>query len=171
MQAMRFRAVADPPRGAAFPVNTRARLAIAFVTLWGSGYPLMSRFTAGEEITIARPFYDQVNGPLFLALLLLMGVGPLLPWRRATPASLRGTNIVTSGLFMFARLGMLIIAGMISLSLLAETVLLVPVVFAATWTGTRFFRSSSPERFYAALQFMLLAMAAALVVRGILKIL
>jgi uncharacterized membrane protein YfcA len=89
----------------------------------------------------------------------------------ATPASLRGTNIITSGLFMSARLAMLVVAGLISLSLLAETVLLVPVVFAATWTGTNFFRSSSPERFYAALQFMLLAMAAALVVKGILKIL
>ena len=38
---------------------------------------------------MARPFYDQVNGPLFLALVLLMGVGPLIPWRRANLASLR----------------------------------------------------------------------------------
>ncbi len=76
-------------REAAFLVNNLLLLGIAFVTLWGSVYPLISRLTAGEEITIARPFYDQVNGPLFLALLLLMGVGPLLPWRRATAASLK----------------------------------------------------------------------------------
>jgi len=76
-------------REAAFLVNNLLLLGIAFVTLWGSVYPLISRLTAGEEITIARPFYDQVNGPIFLALLLLMGVGPLLPWRRATAASLR----------------------------------------------------------------------------------
>ena len=76
-------------REAAFLVNNLLLLGIAFVTLWGSVYPLISRLTAGEEITIARPFYDQVNGPIFLALLLLMGVGHLLPWRRATAASLR----------------------------------------------------------------------------------
>ena len=76
-------------REAAFLVNNLLLLGIAFVTLWGSVYPLISRLIAGEEITIARPFYDQVNGPLFLALLFLMGVGPLLPWRRATVASLK----------------------------------------------------------------------------------
>ena len=76
-------------REAAFLVNNLLLLGVAFVTLWGSVYPLISRLTTGEEITIARPFYDQVNGPLFLALLLLMGIGPLLPWRRATAASLK----------------------------------------------------------------------------------
>ncbi len=76
-------------REAAFLVNNLLLLGIAFVTLWGSVYPLISRLTGEDEITIARPFYDQVNGPLFLALLLLMGIGPLLPWRRATGASLK----------------------------------------------------------------------------------
>jgi cytochrome c-type biogenesis protein CcmF len=76
-------------REAAFLVNNFLLLAIAFVTLWGTVYPLISRLLVGEEITVARPFYDQVNGPLLLGLLFLMGVGPLLPWRRATPASVR----------------------------------------------------------------------------------
>ncbi len=76
-------------REAAFLVNNLLLLAIAFVTLWGTVYPLVSRLTSGSEISVARPFYDQVNGPLLLALIFLMGVGPLLPWRRATPASVR----------------------------------------------------------------------------------
>ena len=76
-------------REAAFLVNNLLLLGVAFVTLWGTVYPLISKLAIGESITIARPFYDQVNGPLFLALLFLMGVGPLLPWRRATPAVAR----------------------------------------------------------------------------------
>ncbi len=76
-------------REAAFLVNNILLLGIAFVTLWGTVYPLFARLGGGEEITIARPFYDQVNGPLMLVLVLLMGVGPLLPWRRANWASLR----------------------------------------------------------------------------------
>ena len=81
-------------REAAFLVNNLLLLAIAFVTLWGTVYPLISRLTTGDEISVARPFYDQVNGPLLLALIFLMGVGPLLPWRRATPASLRRALLV-----------------------------------------------------------------------------
>ena len=76
-------------REAAFLVNNLLLLAVAFVTLWGTVYPLVSRATTGEEISVARPFYDQVNGPLMLGLIFLMGIGPLLPWRRATPASVR----------------------------------------------------------------------------------
>ena len=76
-------------REAAFLVNNMLLLAIAFVTLWGTVYPLLSRLTNDEEITVARPFYDQVNGPLMLALVFLMGVGPLIPWRKASIASLR----------------------------------------------------------------------------------
>ena len=76
-------------REAAFLVNNLLLLAIAFVTLWGTVYPLISRLTSGEDITVARPFYDQVNGPLMLALVFLMGVGPMLPWRRANWSSVR----------------------------------------------------------------------------------
>ena len=76
-------------REAAFLVNNMLLLAIAFVTLWGTVYPLISRLTNDEEITVARPFYDQVNGPLMLGLVFLMGVGPLIPWRKAGMASLR----------------------------------------------------------------------------------
>jgi cytochrome c-type biogenesis protein CcmF len=98
-------------REAAFLVNNLLLLAIAFVTLWGTVYPLISRLTSDEEITVARPFYDQVNGPLLLGLIFLMGVGPLLPWRRANLASVRRalTAPVTAGLvtvFVLAALGL-----------------------------------------------------------------
>jgi cytochrome c-type biogenesis protein CcmF len=76
-------------RESAFLVNNLLLLGVAFVTLWGTVYPLITKLAIGESITVARPFYDQVNGPLFLGLLILMGVGPLLPWRRATPSVAR----------------------------------------------------------------------------------
>ena len=76
-------------REAAFLLNNLLLLGIAFATLWGTVYPLLYRLFAEEKITLARPYFDQVNGPLMLALVLLMGVGPLLPWRRANWQSLR----------------------------------------------------------------------------------
>ncbi|HLF04080.1 MAG TPA: cytochrome c-type biogenesis CcmF C-terminal domain-containing protein [Dehalococcoidia bacterium] len=76
-------------REAAFLINNLLLLSIAAVTLWGTVYPLISRLAIGQEITVARPYYDQVNGPLMLGLVFLMGVGPLLPWRRASVRGLR----------------------------------------------------------------------------------
>ena len=89
-------------REAAFLVNNLLLLGIAFVTLWGTVYPLISPLTSGEEITVARPFYDQVNGPLMLALVFLMGVGPMLPWRRANWASVRRALAVPAGVAVLA---------------------------------------------------------------------
>ena len=83
-------------REAAFLINNLLLLAIAFVTLWGTVYPLLSQLFTGEEITLARPFYDQVNGPIFLALIFLMGVGPMLPWRQATWNTVRRSLLVPS---------------------------------------------------------------------------
>ena len=89
-------------REAAFLVNNLLLLGIAFVTLWGTVYPLISPLTSGEEITVARPFYDQVNGPLMLALVFLMGVGPMLPWRRANWASVRRALTAPAGVAALA---------------------------------------------------------------------
>ena len=100
-------------REAAFLINNLLLLGIAFVTLWGTVYPLISRLGAGEEITIARPFYDQVNGPLLLGLVFLMGVGPLLPWRRANLASLRRLPY-TAAVLMLVETFFLAVTGFIS---------------------------------------------------------
>ena len=76
-------------REAAFLVNNLLFLTIAFVTLWGVIYPLISDVVQGEIITVGKPFYDQVNGPLFLILIFLMGVAPFMPWRNASWSNLR----------------------------------------------------------------------------------
>src|SRR5207248_11758960 len=42
----------------------------------------------GVKATVGAPFFQQVDGPLFLVLLVLMGIGPLIPWRRASRGQL-----------------------------------------------------------------------------------
>ena len=78
-------------REAAFLVNNLLLLGVAFVTLWGVVYPLVSEVFSGFTVTVGEPFYNQVNGHIFLALMFLMGVGPLLPWRRAAGRAFRRT--------------------------------------------------------------------------------
>ena len=81
-------------REAAFLVNNLLLLGIAFVTLWGVVFPLISELATGDTITVGEPFFNSVNGPLMLALILLMGIGPLLPWRTATWQSVRRALLV-----------------------------------------------------------------------------
>jgi cytochrome c-type biogenesis protein CcmF len=81
-------------RESAFLVNNLLFLGIAFVTLWGVVFPIISELVLGRTITVGQPFYNSVNGPLFLALIFLMAIGPLLPWRNATWKSVRHAILV-----------------------------------------------------------------------------
>jgi cytochrome c-type biogenesis protein CcmF len=75
-------------REAAFLFNNLALLGICFSTFWGVLFPIFSEAVAGEKSVVGPPFFNQVNIPLFLALLFLMGVGPLIAWRRSNRKAL-----------------------------------------------------------------------------------
>nr|MBF6590250.1 heme lyase CcmF/NrfE family subunit [Ktedonobacterales bacterium] len=75
-------------REGSFLANNLLLTGIAFATFWGTVFPVISQVVRGQTMTVGRPFYQQVNGPLFLALIFVMGVGPLLAWRRASRASI-----------------------------------------------------------------------------------
>lgn len=89
-------------REAGFLANNWLLLAIVAATFWGTIFPLLSEAFQGTQIAIGPQFYRQVNGPIFLGLLLLMGIGPLLAWRRTSRTSLvrnfRWTTLLGLGL-------------------------------------------------------------------------
>ena len=97
-------------REAAFLVNNLLLLGIAFVTLWGVVFPLISEVARGTTVTVGAPFYNQVNGPLLLALIFVMGVGPLLPWRRASVRAL-GRSLLIPGLISLVLIVLLAVLG------------------------------------------------------------
>jgi cytochrome c-type biogenesis protein CcmF len=76
-------------REAAFLYNNLIFIGIAFSVLWGTIFPILSEAVRGEKITVGPPFFNTVNVPLGLLLLLLTGIGPLIAWRRASVANLR----------------------------------------------------------------------------------
>src|SRR5579884_2388049 len=76
-------------REASFLLNNVILLGIVFATFWGSIFPLVTEAIKGVKLTVGPPFFQRVDGPLFLILIALMGVGPLLPWRRASTRTLR----------------------------------------------------------------------------------
>ena len=71
-------------RESSFLFNNMLLITIALVTFWGTVFPLVSEAVTGNKATVGKPFYDQANGPIFLALVFLMGLGPLIPWRKAS---------------------------------------------------------------------------------------
>ena len=71
-------------RETGFLFNNLLFVSIAFATFWGTVYPMVSEALGNQRLTVGAPFYEKVNGPLFLLLVLLMGVGPLLAWRKTT---------------------------------------------------------------------------------------
>ncbi|MGH0031006.1 MAG: heme lyase CcmF/NrfE family subunit [Myxococcota bacterium] len=76
-------------REAAFLLNNWVFIAILMVVFWGTMFPVFSEAVSGDRIAVGPKFFNTMNGPLTLLLLLLTGVGPLIAWRRASPANLR----------------------------------------------------------------------------------
>lgn len=76
-------------REGSFLLNNLLLVGITFATLWGTLFPLISNAVRHQTLTVGPPFYDQVNGPLFIVLILAMGIGPLLAWRRTSTRALR----------------------------------------------------------------------------------
>jgi cytochrome c-type biogenesis protein CcmF len=78
-------------REAAFLYNNLLLLALCLAILWGVVYPLLSEAVRGEAVVLGRSYYDFFLRIFGLPLLLLMGIGPLVAWRRASLAGLMTT--------------------------------------------------------------------------------
>jgi len=108
-------------RESAFLFNNLLLLGIAFATLWGTIFPVLSEWVRGVKITVGPPFFNRVNAPLGIALLLLMGIGPLVAWRRSTVAKFVRTFMwptvtgVIAGVIAFA-LGVYSVSALIVVS-------------------------------------------------------
>ncbi|HPT28521.1 MAG TPA: cytochrome c biogenesis protein CcsA, partial [Bryobacteraceae bacterium] len=76
-------------RESSFLFNNLILLASTFAVLWGTMFPVLTEYIMGEKITVGAPFFNKVNIPIGLFLLLLTGVGPLIAWRRSSWESLR----------------------------------------------------------------------------------
>ncbi len=75
-------------RESSFLLNNLILVGAAFATLWGTIFPMVSEAITAKKVTVGAPFFNQVNGPIFFALIVLMGICPLIGWRRATAENL-----------------------------------------------------------------------------------
>jgi cytochrome c-type biogenesis protein CcmF len=99
-------------REAAFLYNNLFLVALALTVLWGVVYPLVSEAVRGFAVTVGAPYYDFFAIAFGLPLVLLMGIGPLVAWRRASLRALgtsllwpTGVALVTGALLLAAGAG------------------------------------------------------------------
>jgi cytochrome c-type biogenesis protein CcmF len=78
-------------REAAFLYNNLLLVALCLTVLWGVLFPIVTQLVKGESRTMGRPYYDFFLRAFGLPLLLLMGIGPLIAWRRTSVRSLLRT--------------------------------------------------------------------------------
>src|SRR6187200_3219168 len=71
-------------REATFLYNNLLLVALCLTILWGVLFPIVTELVKGESRTIGRPYYDFFLRAFGLPLLLLMGIGPLVAWRRSS---------------------------------------------------------------------------------------
>src|SRR3982751_5594161 len=84
-------------REATFLYNNLLLVALALTILWGVLYPILSDAVRGETRSVSKPYYDFFLHTFGLPLLLLMGIGPLVAWRRASLRTLGKTFLIPFG--------------------------------------------------------------------------
>ena len=63
-------------------INNLLLSVILGIVFLGTLYPLFVEALSGEKLSVGAPYFNAVAGPLALLLALLVGIGPLLSWRR-----------------------------------------------------------------------------------------
>ncbi|HET7143744.1 MAG TPA: cytochrome c biogenesis protein CcsA, partial [Anaerolineales bacterium] len=140
-------------REALFLLNNLLFMSILVICFWGVIFPLISELFTGQKVTVGPPFYERATGPIFAALLFLMGVAPLSAWGhstiqtlgRAMWKSVLAALIVTTVLF-FTYTKM--IAALIGFLLIAFILF---VTLQEFWRGARARQKTQSESFFTAL--------------------
>ncbi len=70
---------------------------VAMVTVFlGTLYPLLVETLQFQKVTVGPPYYNAVFIPVALGLILLMGIGPYIPWRKASAQNLKKLFLLPS---------------------------------------------------------------------------
>ena len=126
-------------REASFLLNNWVFLALLSIVFFGTLYPVFSEAISGATVQIGPPFFQRYAGPLAIFLLLLMGIGPLVAWRRATWTNLRKSFLWPAGVATFAAV-LIFALGLRSfypVAFLALCVFVTSTVVEEYWRGIR----------------------------------
>jgi len=98
-------------REASFLFNNMMLVGIAATVLLLTTFPLISEAATGRKVTMGPPIFNLVNIPWALTLLFLVGVGPLIAWRKATGENFRRNFLVPALVGLWSLLLFLVLEG------------------------------------------------------------
>ncbi len=131
-------------RESAFLLNNLFLVAAAFTVFFGTVFPLLSEALRGVKVSVGAPFFNLVNIPIFLGLLLLMGVGPLIAWRRASAENLKRNFVkpVLAGIVAAALLKLVGVGNVLVLTCMGLVVFVTGAMVLDFWRAARARRRS-----------------------------
>ena len=150
-------------RESSFLFNNLVLLASCFAVLWGTLFPVLSEWAVGKKVTVGPPFYNNVNIPIGLFLLLLTAVGPIVAWRSTSFASVRRNLMapVLAGIVAAVSMTAFVFSRgdrpwddasqVYSIMAIALAVLVVVAITSEFWRGARVIRAKTGMGSFAAL--------------------
>jgi cytochrome c-type biogenesis protein CcmF len=122
---------------------------LCFVIFWGTFFPLISEALTGTQASVGPPWFGRYIVPLALLLVLLSGLGPMLAWRRATPAGLRRVLLVPVAVGAATLVVLLALGGVsrrpLALIMFCLAAFVLAVVGQELWRGVRARRAMADE--------------------------
>jgi cytochrome c-type biogenesis protein CcmF len=97
-------------REAMFLLNNFLFMTLTFTVFVGTYYSMFSELLVNEKLTVGPPVYNQLIGPQVAALVLLMGIGPLVAWHKSSTEAL-GRMIWKPAVLAVAVMVLLFVAG------------------------------------------------------------
>lgn len=140
-------------RESSFLFNNLVLVVACFAVLWGTMFPVITEAITGTQMTVGPPFFNRVNVPIMLLLLLLTGVGPLIAWRKASLPSLRRAFVMPT-VFGLATLLAMATSGVrdfASMMAFALSAFVTATIVQEFWRGTRARSSATGEAYHRAL--------------------
>ncbi|MHB2024860.1 MAG: heme lyase CcmF/NrfE family subunit [Mycobacteriales bacterium] len=129
-------------RETAFLGNNLVLAGLALTVLVGTVFPPLAQALTGNQLSVGAPYFDRMAIPLALVLLVLMGVGPLLPWAHASPRAL-GRRLAVPG---FVAAGTLAALGLGGVGNAAALLTFALAAFVLASIGVRVVEGTRAER-------------------------
>jgi len=146
-------------RETAFLFNNLLLVGVTFTILLGTLFPLIAEALQGTQLSVGAPYFNQVNVPIGVALLFLMGVGPVLPWGAARLEDLqyRLLGPIAVGVGVILLLLLVGVRGVASLAVLGLAAFVLAVTAERVLSDVRRRRRGAGERWTAATRRLLAA--------------
>jgi cytochrome c-type biogenesis protein CcmF len=125
----------------AFLFNNLFFLVAAVTVFLGTLYPLLVETLKTAKVSVGPPYYNAVFMPVALGLLLMMGIGPSIAWRKASPDNLKKNFLIpilvavitTAAAWLIGIRTVFGMAGALTVSFVAATIFMDFAKISAVW--------------------------------------